>query len=638
LERDIEDFDAAIREGAIRPPDADAARLAHQRMREVIREYCELTKAEREALPADVLDDAKKAVFPSEFADYHAGVMAYSSGEHAAARAAWEHLLARPEAERQYRSVQAAYMIGVLGVIENWDDTPRWFEMARDFALRGFHDDAGLAAATYRWEGGWYQGHGNLRVAAECALRSISAGYPGTSCVDSADDSPEELAKFAIDPLLRRIHTSLLLAEQTPGLGEQDEKARARLDAWLRAVETVGVREFAGAERIGWLCYNAGNFAAARGWLARAPRKSPHALWLAGKLAARDGDRAASLRAFSTASRLLVHEPEPALEVTNLFVEENTPAQTMAADHAIAAIGAAEFRVAFEAFLRGGHWTDAAFVAERLLSIGELRDFVAKRLWKEEWADEETPELDGADAAKPAGETMERLHTRSLRWLLARRLARAGRFAKARPFFPPKWRIPLDRYAQALSRSEDRSLSAEVRALALWDAAVETRHHGIELLGTEAAPDWFLHGGDFEEDDPAPCRLGYAAVMLDRYSEHPKSIPLPAILKAGTAERARLHASAIEPGKRYHYRYRAAALAWRAAKLLPDDDARTAAMLNIAGLWLTPRDDDAADRFYQQLESRCGKTELGQRATARRWFVEPDETTVRRRPELVPTE
>src|SRR6185436_16386035 len=127
------------------PPDADAARLAHRRMREVIRQYCELTKAERDALPADMLDDAKAAVFPSEFADYHAGVLAYSSGEHAAARAAWERLLARPEAERHYRSVQAAFMIGVLGVVENWDDTPRWFEMARDLAQHGFHDDAGLA-------------------------------------------------------------------------------------------------------------------------------------------------------------------------------------------------------------------------------------------------------------------------------------------------------------------------------------------------------------------------------------------------------------------------------------------------------------------------------------------------------------
>ena len=165
-----------------------------------------------------------------------------------------------------------------------------------------------------------------------------------------------------------------------------------------------GVREFAGAERIGWLCYNAGNFAAARRWLARAPQTSPQALWLAGKLAARDGDRAASLRAFSAASRLLVREPEPALEITKVVLDENTPAETMAADHAIAAIGAAEFRVALEAFLRGGHLTDAASVAERLLSIGELRDFVAKRLWKK-MGRRGNAGIDEGARAKPAGET-----------------------------------------------------------------------------------------------------------------------------------------------------------------------------------------------------------------------------------------
>lgn len=46
-EHDVEDFDAAIRAGAIRPPDPAAARLAHRRMREAIQQYADLTKAER---------------------------------------------------------------------------------------------------------------------------------------------------------------------------------------------------------------------------------------------------------------------------------------------------------------------------------------------------------------------------------------------------------------------------------------------------------------------------------------------------------------------------------------------------------------------------------------------------------------
>src|SRR5581483_6420374 len=46
---------------------------------------------------------------------------------------------------------------------------------------------------------------------------------------------------------------------------------------------------FAGAERVAWLCYENGDYAAAKSWLRRAPAGSETALWLEGKLAAREG-------------------------------------------------------------------------------------------------------------------------------------------------------------------------------------------------------------------------------------------------------------------------------------------------------------------------------------------------------------
>jgi hypothetical protein len=73
-----------------------------------------------------------------------------------------------------------------------------------------------------------------------------------------------------------------------------------------------------------------------------------------------------------------------------------------------------------------------------------------------------------------------------------------------------------------------------------------------------------------------------------------------------------------------------------AARLLPDNDVRMATMLNIAGRWLAARDPEAADRFYQAIESRCGGTEIGKRATARRWFVVIAAPVPKDRPEDVP--
>ena len=628
-QRDLEDFDAALAAGTIHPADPVAARVAHERMREAIRQYAELTPEERAALPEGVLEPAKKGIFPSEFADYHEGLLAYSMGDHDGARAIWERLLARPEPERRYRSVAAAFMIAVLGVVEDWDDAPEWFERARDMARRGFPDDAGLAAATYWRESEWHEARGDSHKAAECAMRGISSGYPAQEYIGPKDDSPEELANFARDPLLRKIHTSRLLALATNPYNS-DLPHRERLEKWLGALESASVREFAGAERVAWLCYASAEYGRARRWLARAPKDSPRTLWLAGKLAARDGKRAESLRAFSAATRLLARAPEPPLEITVVSPEDNTTADRMAAEHAIAAIGAPEFRTALEAFLRGGHWVDAAYVAERLLSVEELRSFVAR--WQAPQFQKQ-PEREPEDVLEiPRDGQADRL-----RWLLARRLMREGRPREAQPYFPPEWRPACNRYAQALARGNNRRVPATERGLALWDAAVEYRYHGIELFGTEAAPDWFVYEGNFEEDDPVPFRRGEIAIREDRYSDTAQVVPLPAILKESAVERARLNASEPAPYKRYHYRYRAASLAWDAAQLLPDNDPRTADLLNLAGRWMAPRAHDVGERFYRAIERRCANTDLGRRAIAAHWFVEVNEAdfAVRHRPEKV---
>ena len=458
-------------------------------------------------------------------------------------------------------------------------------------------------------------------------MRSISSGYPARGCVSPENDSPGELEKFATDSLLREIHTAMLLAEFSDTYSSNEKPHADRLKAWLEALEAARVKEFPGAVRLAWLCYGAADYKGARRWLARGPKDSSHALWLAGKLAARDGQREESLRYYSAAVRLLAIQPEPPLRDTLISIEDDTTTHRLHAEQGIAAIGAPEFRTAFDAFLSSGHFVDAAYVAERLFTIDELRDVVAPRPWSDALADEREHEYREED--QPGSEDRQ---TEALRWLFARRLARTGRYEEAGVYFPPIWRPALDRYAAALHKGNDSGQPAESRALAFWEAALEARYHGIELLGTEAAPDWFAYDGDFEEDDPANFRLGEQPVVADRYAESPKQVPLPAVLKAGPAERARLDSTALTPDERYHYRYRAAALAMEAARLLPDDDPRLAAMLNLAGRWLAGRDPEGADPFYQALESRCSHTDLGRKATAKRWFVDFNDPIVPDRP------
>jgi hypothetical protein len=77
----------------------------------------------------------------------------------------------------------------------------------------------------------------------------------------------------------------------------------------------------------------------------------------------------------------------------------------------------------------------------------------------------------------------------------------------------------------------------------------------------------------------------------------------------------------VNPWRRFHYRYRAADLAWEAASLLPSGDEK-AGMLATAGSWIEHSDPQAADRFYKQLVRCCGSTELGREADELRWFPE----------------
>jgi hypothetical protein len=44
-------------------------------------------------------------------------------------------------------------------------------------------------------------------------------------------------------------------------------------------------------------------------------------------------------------------------------------------------------------------------------------------------------------------------------------------------------------------------------------------------------------------------------------------------------------------------------------------------LYNTAGQWLSIRDPEAADRFYQAMVRRCARTPEGEAAEAKRWFL-----------------
>ena len=173
---------------------------------------------------------------------------------------------------------------------------------------------------------------------------------------------------------------------------------------------------------------------------------------------------------------------------------------------------------------------------------------------------------------------------------------------EARPVF--------EQLVSALIDAEQSDRPAESRAKAYFDAARIMRGSGFELAGTEVEPDWAIHDGEFEEGVSVTNRAGLQDSTAVAAS-------------ADELNRARQHVP--QPELRWHYRYKAAALAWEAAKLMPNNSEDTARVLCIGGSWIKRIDPMLADPFYKALVRRCRKTTIGAEADRLHWFPTLDE-------------
>jgi hypothetical protein len=271
-----------------------------------------------------------------------------------------------------------------------------------------------------------------------------------------------------------------------------------------------------------------------------------------------------------------------------------------------------EYAPALDALLRGGYWTDAAYVADRVLTTEELKAYVDKEWPKalRKTVDDESVDegwdLVFAGLALPETEDV----SWRIRDLLGRRLVRAGRYAEALPYLLEENRPAVQGLAAALKAGKDAVRPAAERAESLFEAACVTRHQGLEIQGTELEPDWALHGGSFDPGSFVESRT--------KPENHSRLAPTDDETKRAAKSRA-------EPYQRFHYRFQAADLAWQAASLLPDGSPEKARMLALGGTWIKNRDPKAADRFYRTLVRCCGQTELGREAARVKWFPEVDD-------------
>jgi hypothetical protein len=523
------------------------------------------------------------AGLPAEIDDYLAGAIAYHEERFEDARKIWESLLARPAAERRQRSVWAAFMLGrtalrqTPGKPEDPAEALRRFAAVKQLVQEGFPDRLGLAAASRGWEARAELDRGRYDRAAEmyfelyAAADETAAASLDRVCRAARTAGRPALVAMARSPIARVLMTAMIEPSDTAWAAD-----------WLAAVKEAGVTATAGADGLACVAYAAGDWKAAQTWVDRAPKNAPLAAWIRAKLLLRQGRPAAAAAFLGRASR-----------------EHGLPmGEQPAADAGVVEVALGRYAAALT-HLRardGAMGADAAYVAERLMTSAELAAYV----------DRLAPAASVTSATSATGNTTPgSSENQRLRDLLARRLARAGRFREARRYLRKSYRPALDRLVAGLKAEHQAKLPAKERASRLFAAACAARRDGMEVLATEADPDWALDDGMFDRGAfPEPGDESWRGKVLP---------PNPAGERRAAQSRA-------HPDKRFHYRYQAADLARRAAAFLPDGTEEKASYLATAGSWLKRKDPQAALPFYRALERCCGETPTGRAARAIHWF------------------
>ncbi len=576
---------------------------------------------------------------PTEFVDYFEGFAAWHNPgvpDKQIARDDWERVLELPPAQRHYKSTWAAFMLGKSWQKEAPDKAVLYFRQVRELARQGYADALGLAAASLGLEAQVYLNQSNYEDAIEMYLEQMASGDPtATNSLAFAAEKalasgPDTLRALTLNPRTQKVITAYLISRPeydadygTSAFEEDNPPPTDRpVTKWLRAAEAAGVSDMDSAEALALAAYRANDMEAAQRWINRSA-KSPVTEWLQAKLLLRAGKLQAAAQLLAKVAPLfpIIHEgtnaPPPTDRKDTLSVPqgpdgdlERIPAERQVhGELGVLQLSRGEYVQALNSLLNAGFWMDAAYIAERVLTLDELKNYV-DRFWppvpSEQAATEPATDDEGfwGDDVRPS------VLRENIRYLLARRLARKGRFDEARPYYPPEWLSALGRLTASLSAWSDQALPQAERAHALFAAAMITRTNGMELMGTEVAPDWHWCDGMYDDGVTDQDRASNSIAM---------------VVHASVDELRRYAQHAPNPEKRFHYRYQAAALCWAAANLLPDNDDRTAYILWQGGTFIKYSDPKFADIFYKALVRRNRHTALGAAADRQRWFPIIDE-------------
>ncbi|WP_210712763.1 hypothetical protein [Pseudomonas sp. MWU349] len=523
------------------------------------------------------------ASLPPEINLYTAGAVAFSAGDHELAAEYFRKVLALPAEQRALRSTWAAYSLGralqaISEEANELDDQGRSdtllaarqaFVQTRQLSIDGFSDPLALGVASLGEEARILKNQNHWSEAidlyASQNLAGSEVGYSSLKQVvgELGGLSDAQLLEQLKQPSVARLLTASLISHQGWSFGERPESEVKLIK--LLSQGTAG--SFDNADRLAALNYQNGDFATTRMLLEHAG-DGGLAWWLRAKLAVRDGDKAAAAAAYAKAAAAFPRDESWGFRGDyDGNYEDLKPGCRVDGESAVLALDRGDYVQAFELLYRSGdiYWHDAATVAERVLTLDELKHFVDTQVP----APPPTPKQPDAyyESLPIAAQ---------LRELLGRRLLREGRYEEGWSYFDsPERQAIAKAYGEYRRRAESAWLPTR-RAEAYYQAGKLARASGMEILGYEMGPDYHSLWGSYSLEIP-PVQAG----------------PL-----ISADEVQRQQATTAEPDVRYHYRYVAGELGNRAADFLPHTSQAYAAVLCKAARWT--RGSDAEIDYYQR--------------------------------------
>ncbi|KJZ47755.1 hypothetical protein [Pseudomonas fluorescens] len=522
--------------------------------------------------------ETEGAQLPLEHRLYLAGAVAFGAGDPALAAGYFKKVLALPAEQRASRSTWAAYSLGraLFAMSAEADAAPdlleqsaKAFEQARQLSIDGFSDPLELGVASLgeearvvRTAGDWNRA---IELYATQNLHGSAVGYESLKLLmaDLMTLPEDQVAELLKGQPVQQLVTASLISRLGWSFGDQPPNEQKMIK--LLQNSTRGSLE--NADRLAAMNYQQGDYASAKAFLEHAG-DGGLAWWLRAKLAVREGDKSAAAAAYAKAAQAFPqNESWGERRTPDYDYETLQPKCRVEGESAILALQRGDYLQAFDQLYRSQsiYWFDAATVAERVLTLEELKHYV----------DTQVP-------APPPLSQLDRDNyvplpvAASLRNLLGRRLLREGHYEQAPAYFDNDGLRHKARLYGEQRLAADSAWWPTRRAAALFNAAWTAREWGMDILGYEMAPDYATFGGNF-------------TLVNDEL----KVGPLVA-----EDEVKRQQASAAQPDQRYHYRFVATALASKAADNLPHTSQAFAAVLCEASGWNSSLEEQSA--IYQR--------------------------------------